>query len=149
MRIVVQRVSFAQVKVDGVVVGKIDTGYLVLVGAEEGDTDADVTYCSEKTIGLRVFSDENGKMNLGLKDVNGKVLAVSQFTLLGDIRHGRRPSFTHAARPEIAKQLFEEYVHKIRQFEIPVETGTFQTHMQVELQNDGPVTILLDSRRLF
>ncbi|MDR2505621.1 MAG: D-tyrosyl-tRNA(Tyr) deacylase [Oscillospiraceae bacterium] len=148
MRIVIQRVSFAEVVVDEVVVGRIDAGFLALVGAEEGDASADAAYCAEKTAGLRVFTDADGKMNLGLKDVNGKVLAVSQFTLLGDTRRGRRPSFVRAARPEAAKLLFDEYVQRVKQFDVPVETGTFQAHMQVSLNNDGPVTILLDSRRL-
>ena len=149
MRCVVQRVSRASVSVEGEIVGRCGKGYMVLVGVEEGDTDKDVRYCADKVAGLRVFEDENDKMNLSVKDVGGGVLAVSQFTLAGDARHGRRPSFITAARPEQAVPLYEAFCDALRAQNIHVETGVFQTHMEVELVNDGPVTILLDSRKLF
>jgi len=149
MRCVVQKVTRASVTVEGEVVGKIGAGYMVLVGAEEGDAEADAAYCAEKIAGLRVFEDENDKMNLSLEDVGGSVLLVSQFTLLGDARHGRRPSFIRAARPEVAEPLFENVKERLVKRGLNVETGRFRTHMQVELINDGPVTILLDSRKGF
>ena len=149
MRCVVQRVTRASVSVDGEIVGAIENGYMVLVGAEEGDTEADVSYCADKISGLRVFEDENDKMNLSVQDVGGKVLLVSQFTLLGDARHGRRPSFIRAARPEDAEPMFELLCEKVRAKGIDVETGRFRTHMEVSLVNDGPVTILLDSKKIF
>ena len=149
MRCVVQKVTQARVTVEGEITGEIANGYMVLVGAEEGDTEADVTYCAEKISGLRVFEDADDKMNLSLKDVNGSVLMVSQFTLLGDARHGRRPSFIRAARPEVAEPLFEMLCAKIADKGIHVETGRFRTHMEVSLVNDGPVTILLDSKKGF
>ena len=149
MRCVVQRVTRASVTVEGEVVGAIENGYMVLVGAEDGDTEADVNYCADKISGLRVFEDENDKMNLSVQDVNGKVLLVSQFTLLGDARHGRRPSFIRAARPEAAEPMFELLCDKVRAKGIEVETGRFRTHMEVSLVNDGPVTILLDSKKMF
>ena len=122
---------------------------MVLVGVEQGDDEQDVRYCADKVAGLRVFEDENGKMNRSVKDVGGAVLAVSQLTLLGDARHGRRPSFSNAARPEEANALYEAFCQALRAENIRVETGVFQTDMQVELVNDGPVTILLDSRKGF
>ena len=149
MRCVVQRVTRASVTVEGELVGAIENGYMVLVGAEDGDTEADVSYCAEKISGLRVFEDENDKMNLSVQDVGGKVLLVSQFTLLGDARHGRRPSFIRAARPEEAEPMFELLCDKVRAKGIQVETGRFRTHMEVSLVNDGPVTILLDSKKVF
>lgn len=149
MRCVVQRVSRSCVTVDGEETGRIERGFLVLAGAEEGDTQADMEYCVKKICGLRVFEDENEKMNRSLKDVGGSVLLVSQFTLLGDARHGNRPSFSNAARPEVAAPLVERMRAAIEAQGIPVETGRFQTHMMVELVNDGPVTILLDSRKAF
>lgn len=149
MRCVVQRVSRASVTVEGKITGQVEKGYMVLVGVEMGDTEQDMRYCVEKVAGLRVFEDENGKMNLSVKDVGGAVLAVSQFTLLGDARHGRRPSFSNAARPEEANALYEAFCEALRAENIRVETGVFQTDMQVELVNDGPVTILLDSRKGF
>lgn len=149
MRCVVQRVSRASVTVAGETVGKIEKGYMVLVGAEEGDVEADVNYCADKIAGLRVFEDAEEKMNLSVQDVGGEVLLVSQFTLLGDARHGRRPSFIRAARPEAAEPMFELLCRKVREKGIHVETGRFRTHMEVALVNDGPVTILLDSKKGF
>ena len=149
MRCVIQKVTHASVTVEGEVVGKIDDGYMVLVGAENGDPEADARYCAEKIAGLRVFEDENDKMNLSLADVGGGVLLVSQFTLLADARHGRRPDFIQAARPEIAEPLCETVKALIEGKGIRVETGRFRTHMRVSLVNDGPVTILLDSRKKF
>lgn len=149
MRCVVQRVIHSRVTVDGEETGRIERGFMVLVGAQEGDVQADMDYCVKKICGLRVFEDENDKMNLSLKDVGGKVLLVSQFTLLGDARHGNRPSFSDAARPEVAAPMVEQMRRAIEAQGIPVETGRFQTHMMVELVNDGPVTILLDSRKGF
>ena len=149
MRCVIQKVTRAEVTVDGETVGRIGDGYMVLVGAENGDTDADARYCAEKIAGLRVFEDENDRMNLSLADVGGSVLLVSQFTLLADARHGRRPDFIQAARPEVAEPLCETVRAIIESKGIRVETGRFRTHMQVSLLNDGPVTILLDSRKRF
>ena len=149
MRCVIQKVSRASVTVAGEVAGKIEHGFMVLVGAQAGDTEADARYCAEKIAGLRVFEDENDKMNLSLADVGGSVLLVSQFTLLADARHGRRPDFIQAARPEVAEPLCETVKAIIESKGIPVETGRFRTHMKVSLVNDGPVTILLDSRKGF
>ena len=149
MRCVVQRVYRASVTVEGKTTGEVEKGYMVLVGVEQGDGEADMRYCAEKVAGLRVFEDGEGKMNLSVKDVGGAVLAVSQFTLLGDARHGRRPSFSNAARPEEANALYEDFCQALRAAGIRVETGVFQTHMEVSLVNDGPVTILLDSRKGF
>ena len=149
MRCVVQKVKRASVTVAGELVGEIGMGYMVLVGAEEGDTEVDVNYCADKIAGLRVFEDADDKLNLSVKDVGGSVLLVSQFTLLGDARHGRRPSFIRAARPEQAEPLFEKLVQRVGDAGIPVATGRFRTHMEVALVNDGPVTILLDSKKGF
>ena len=149
MRCVIQKVTHASVEVAGEIVGKIGDGFMVLLGAQEGDTEADARYCAEKISGLRVFEDENDKMNLSLKDVGGSVLLVSQFTLLADARKGRRPDFIQAARPEVAEPLCELVKRLIEEKGIHVETGRFRTHMKVDLLNDGPVTILLDSRKGF
>ena len=149
MRCVVQRVTHASVTVEGELVSKIEKGYMVLLGAEEGDTEADAKYCAEKIAGLRVFEDENEKMNLSVKDVGGSVLLVSQFTLLGDARSSRRPGFTQAARPETANPMYERLVKHWRDMGIHVETGRFGADMKVSLINDGPVTILMDSHKLF
>ena len=143
MRAVVQRVSHAQVKVDGKVVGKVEKGYLVLLGVKEGDTKKEADFLANKVVNLRVFEDENDKMNLSIKDVGGEMLIVSQFTLYGDASHGNRPSFTEAARPEEANSLYEYFCDKVGQ-EVHVEKGVFQAEMKVELLNDGPVTILLE-----
>ena len=149
MRAVVQRVTQARVEVGGEVVGAIDRGFLVLLGVANGDTSADAAYLAEKTAGLRVFEDGDGKMNLALQEVGGAVLAVSQFTLLGDCRKGRRPGFTDAAPPELADRLYTEYVAALRAAGLEVATGVFRAEMQVHLSNDGPVTLLLDSRKAF
>ena len=149
MRAVIQKVTHAEVVVEGETVGSIKDGFMVLLGAENGDTEADARYCAEKIAGLRVFEDENDKMNLSLADVGGSVLLVSQFTLLADARHGRRPDFIQAARPEVAEPLCETVRAIIEEKGIHVESGRFRTHMQVTLLNDGPVTILLDSRKKF
>ena len=149
MRCVIQKVTHAAVVVEGETVGSIKDGYMVLLGAENGDTEADARYCAGKIAGLRVFEDEDDKMNLSLADVGGSVLLVSQFTLLADARHGRRPDFIQAARPEVAEPLCEAVKAIIEEKGIHVETGRFRTHMQVSLLNDGPVTILLDSRKRF
>ena len=149
MRCVVQKVSRASVTVAGETVGRIGAGFMVLVGVAEGDTEADAAYCAGKISGLRVFEDSEDKMNLSLADVGGSVLLVSQFTLLGDARHGRRPSFIEAARPETAEPLITRLKDMLLEAGLAVETGRFRTHMEVELVNDGPVTILLDSRKGF
>lgn len=149
MRAVVQRVTRAGVTVDGRVTGSIGRGYMVLLGVQEGDGQADMDYICQKLVGLRVFEDAEGKMNLSIRDVGGSILMVSQFTLLGDARKGRRPSFIEAARPEEANAWYEKAVACLRADGMHVETGIFQADMQVELVNDGPVTILLDSRRCF
>lgn len=149
MRAVVQRVSRAQVTVADELTGTVNKGLLVLVGVTEGDTEKDAQYLADKVTGLRIFEDENGKMNLSVKDVGGEILSVSQFTLYGDCRKGKRPSFDKAARPEAANMLYEKFNELCRQQGVQVETGVFRSHMQVELVNDGPVTILLDSSKLF
>ena len=149
MRAVVQRVSRAKVTVNGEITGQIARGLLVLLGVGQTDTEADADYLAEKIAGLRIFEDEDGKMNLSVADVHGAVLAVSQFTLYGDVRRGKRPSFDAAARPERARELYEYFVARIRAAGLPCETGRFQEMMQVELVNDGPVTILLDSGKAF
>ena len=148
MRLVVQRVLESSVSVDGKVVGAIGKGYMVLVGVEDKDTPDDVRYCVEKTAGLRIFEDDAGKMNLSIQDVGGEILAISQFTLHGDARHGRRPSFITAARPELAVPMYEAYCNGLREKGIHVEMGVFGADMKVSLINDGPVTLLLDSRRI-
>lgn len=149
MRAVVQRVSFSKVTVEGEITGQIEKGYMVLLGVMDGDTAADAQYIIKKLSGLRIFEDAEEKMNLSLTDVGGKILLVSQFTLAGDARKGNRPSFIAAARPEAAEPLFESVKEGLIALGIPVETGRFRTHMYVELINDGPVTILLDSRKEF
>jgi D-aminoacyl-tRNA deacylase len=149
MRAVVQRVSRASVAVDGRVVGEIDLGLLVLLGVSSTDGETDADYLAEKIAGLRIFEDEEGKMNRSVADVAGAVLAVSQFTLYGDVRRGKRPSFDQAARPERARELYECFVAQIRQRGLRCETGQFQAMMSVSLTNQGPVTILLDSAKLF
>jgi D-tyrosyl-tRNA(Tyr) deacylase len=149
MRAVIQRVSKARVTVEGRVTGEIGTGLVVLLGVGREDTAEAAAYLAEKTANLRIFNDAEGKMNRSLIDVAGAALVVSQFTLYGDARGQRRPGFTRAAPPDEANRLYEEFVRVLRGLNIRVETGVFQTHMEVELANDGPVTILLDSEKLF
>jgi D-tyrosyl-tRNA(Tyr) deacylase len=149
MRAVVQRVSRAKVTVNGEITGEIGLGLLVLLGVGRDDTGADATYLAEKIRGLRVFEDGQGKMNYSVQDAGGSVLAVSQFTLYGDVRRGKRPSFDSAAPPEKARQLYEFFVQQIHAAGLCCETGRFQEMMKVELVNEGPVTILLDSAKTF
>jgi D-tyrosyl-tRNA(Tyr) deacylase len=149
MRAVVQRVSRCRVTVDGDVVGEIGAGLLVLLGVSKADAEAAAEYLVEKIVGLRIFEDAEGKMNLSVQDAGGAVLVVSQFTLYGDARRGKRPSFDAAARPEEAKRLYEYFVGKVRAAGLRCETGEFQAMMEVELVNSGPVTVLLDSERSF
>jgi len=149
MRAVVQRVSRAKVTVDGEITGEIGAGLLVLLGVGSGDTRAEADYLADKIVGLRIFEDPGGKMNLSVVDSGGAVLAVSQFTLYGDVRRGKRPSFDAAAPPQAARALYEYFVEKIRAAGLRCETGRFQETMQVELANEGPVTILLDSAKTF
>ena len=149
MRAVIQRVRRAQVTVDGRVVGQIGSGLVVLLGIGKGDTAETAVYLAEKTANLRIFDDAAGKMNLSLLESGGAALVVSQFTLYGDVRRGRRPAFDRAAPPQEAKEIYEQYAANLRSFGIRVETGIFQAHMVLELENDGPVTILLDSEKLF
>jgi D-aminoacyl-tRNA deacylase len=149
MRAVVQRVGRAEVSVRGEVVGRIGAGLLVLLGAGADDTKADADYLAEKIAGLRIFQDEHGKMNRSVVETGGAVLVVSQFTLYGDVRRGKRPSFDAAAGPELARELYEYFVERVRGLGVACETGRFQEDMQVGLVNDGPVTILLDSEKTF
>lgn len=148
MRAVVQKVSKSSVRVEGELVGSIDKGFNVLLGVEEGDGEQDAKYLAEKLVNLRIFEDEDEKLNLSIKDVGGSMLIVSQFTLLADCRKGRRPSFIKAARPEKANDLYELLCSLVEEH-VPVEKGRFQTVMEVNIVNDGPVTILLDSHKNF
>jgi D-tyrosyl-tRNA(Tyr) deacylase len=149
MRAVLQRVTRASVEVEGQIVGQIGVGWLVLLGVARGDTDEDADRLAEKVAGLRAFEDEAGKMNLAVAAVGGAGRVVSQFTLLGDCRAGRRPSFIDAAEPGEAERLYLRFADKVRALGLAVETGTFRADMKVELLNDGPVTLLLDSRKAF
>ena len=149
MRAVIQRVNKSSVSVDGEIKGAVDKGFNVLLGVMNGDTEAQAELLAAKVAKLRIFEDENGKMNLSVMDVSGSVLMVSQFTLLGDARGQNRPGFTKAAVPEEADRLYQVACQRLREKGVPVETGEFRTHMEVALLNDGPVTILLDSRKLF
>jgi len=149
VKALLQRVSAASVSVAGEVVGRIGQGVVVFVGVAHGDTEKDARYLAQRTANLRLFSDQAGKFNLSALDIGGELLVVSQFTLLADTRKGRRPSFTDAAPPAQAEELFELFVGEARATGLRVETGRFQQHMQVEIHNDGPVTILLDSREKF
>ncbi len=149
MRALLQRVTAASVCVAGEVVGSVGPGLVVFVGVAGGDSEKDVQYLAEKTVNLRIFADEEGKLNLSVLDINGEFLVISQFTLLADTRKGRRPSFIEAAPPAQAEELFEQFVKQVGASGLKVATGRFQQYMQVEIHNDGPVTILLDSRDKF
>lgn len=149
MRAVVQRVKSSNVKVDENIVGKINKGLLVLLGVEDADTDEDIEYLAEKICNLRIFEDENGKLNLSLIDIAGSLLVVSQFTLYGDCRKGRRPNFMMAAKPEYAEKMYLKFVDECKKYVGSVETGKFQAYMEVEIINDGPVTLILDSKKTF
>ncbi|AER66353.1 D-tyrosyl-tRNA(Tyr) deacylase [Thermovirga lienii DSM 17291] len=148
MRAVVQRVDWARVVVENDTVGAIDKGLLVLLGVTGDDSDRDVSWMAEKIVNLRIFEDENGKMNLSLRDVGGKALVVSQFTLYGDCRKGRRPSFVKAAEPAMAERLYESFMDAVKDLGVAVERGKFGAHMKVELCNDGPVTLIVDSKEV-
>jgi len=145
VKAVIQRVSAASVIVDSVTVGTIGAGTLVLLAVEKDDSEADAKWLARKIVELRMFADSDGKMNLSLKEINGSILAISQFTLAGSCEKGRRPSFTSAASPDEGKRLYEEFVQQARALEVPVATGIFQADMQVSLINDGPVTFILES----
>ncbi len=147
MRAVIQRVSSAQVRIEGEVVGEIGKGFLVLLAVGKEDSEKDADWLAEKIVGLRVFEDEQGKLNLSLKDVGGEILIVSQFTLYGDCRKGRRPSFDQSAPPELAERLYNYFVEKVKEKGVKVATGRFQAFMEVELVNSGPVTLIIDSQK--
>ena len=149
MRAIVQRVKKSSVKVDGEIVGSIEKGLNVLIGISQDDTLDDLKYIVDKVINLRIFHDENDKMNLSVKDINGEILAISQFTLYGDCRKGRRPNFMNALGGTEAEVLYNKFINMLRETNIKIETGVFGAHMDVEIQNDGPVTILLDSKKGF
>lgn len=149
MRAVVQRVKRSSVKVDGEIVGSIGNGINVLIGICAEDTLDDIKYIVDKVVNLRIFQDDNDRMNLSLKDIDGEILAISQFTLYGDCRRGRRPNFMNALGGNEAKVLYDEFIHMLKDTGVKVETGVFGAHMDVEIQNDGPVTILLDSKKTF
>ncbi len=149
MRAVVQRVSAARVRVGENITGQIDEGLLVYLGVETDDEEKDLDYILDKVTNIRIFEDQYGKMNLSIREIGGAILAVSQFTLYGDCRKGRRPSFTHAAGLDKAEDFYNRFIHRVREMGIHIETGVFRAHMHVESVNDGPVTILLDSRRAF
>jgi D-tyrosyl-tRNA(Tyr) deacylase len=146
LKIVLQRVSQASVSVEGKTISQIGKGIVILLGVEEGDSEKDVTYLAEKVLHLRIFEDEIGKMNLSIQEVKGEFLVVSQFTLAGDCRKGRRPSFMNAARPELADKLYQLFVTELKKSQLPVAVGVFQAHMLVQIFNEGPVTFILDSR---
>jgi D-aminoacyl-tRNA deacylase len=149
MRAVLQRVSRASVSVDGLVTGRIEIGLLVLLGVGQEDDASDADYLADKIVGLRIFEDAQQKMNRSVVDAGGAILAVSQFTLYGDVKRGKRPSFDAAARPERARELYEYFVNRVRSLGVRCETGVFQAVMEVELVNSGPVTILIDSKKTF
>lgn len=149
MRAVVQRVTDAKVSVDGTIRGSVGAGMCVLLGVESGDTDKDLDYIVDKVSGLRIFDDDNGVMNRSILDIGGEILSISQFTLMGDVRHGKRPSWIRAERPERANEMYMRFNDALREKGIRVEEGVFQAEMLVEIHNDGPVTILLDSKKTF
>ena len=146
MKVLLQRVNRASVTVSGEIVGKIGPGLVVLVGIANGDTNNDIKYLSQKILGLRIFADNSGKFNVSVLDIHGEMLVVSQFTLLADTKKGRRPSFTEAAPPALAEELFNEFVDEVKRSGLNVQTGRFQEHMLVEIHNDGPVTVMIDSK---
>lgn len=148
MRAVVQRVKNASVRIDGEICGQINQGLLVFLGVSKEDAESDITYISDKITGLRIFEDENEKMNNSIMDINGEILVISQFTLYGDCRKGRRPSFDSAMRPSEAEEMYEKFVEYIKKSGLKTETGRFGADMKVELLNDGPVTIILDSSKI-
>lgn len=148
MKAVIQRVLSSKVEIDGKTAGEINKGYLILLGVEVNDTEKDADKLLNKTVNLRIFEDDNGKMNLSLLDVGGEVLVVSQFTLLANVRHGRRPDFLNAAKPDVSIPLYEYFCEKMKEYDVKVETGVFGADMQVSLVNDGPVTIIIDSKEL-
>ena len=149
MRAVVQRVSSSSVTVDDNVIGSVNKGLMVLLGVTHDDSDSDIDYMVDKILNLRIFEDEEDKMNLSLLDVKGELLVISQFTLFGDCRKGRRPNFMEAARPEVATDVYEKFVSKAKGYNLKVETGKFAAHMIVDIVNDGPVTIIIDSKKNF
>jgi D-tyrosyl-tRNA(Tyr) deacylase len=149
MRAVVQRVKKSRVTVKDSIAGEINQGLMVLLGVGQEDSDTDINYLVEKIVNLRIFEDSDGKMNRSLLDIGGELLVVSQFTLYGDCRRGRRPGFDKAAKPDIAKKMYDDFVNKCREYGISTETGIFQADMLVDISNDGPVTILLDSKKEF
>lgn len=149
MRAVVQRVKEASCKIDEKIVGKIEKGILLFLGIGKGDEDKDLKYLVDKVLGLRIFSDDEGKMNLSLEDVEGEILIISQFTLYGDVRKGKRPSFSNSSSPEIGEAYYKQFIEEVRSRGIKAETGVFGADMDIELINDGPVTILLDSEKIF
>lgn len=149
MRAVVQRVSYSKVTVDGVLVGEIQKGLNVLLGIGQEDSQKDIEYVAEKIVNLRIFEDTNNKMNLSLLDVKGEIIVISQFTLYGDCRKGKRPSYDKAARPEIAEEIYNQFLEYLKKFDILVQTGKFQAMMMVDIRNDGPVTLLIDSKKEF
>lgn len=146
MRAVIQRTTSASVKVDEEIIGQIGKGFVILLGVEEADTAEDADYLVKKIASMRIFEDENEKMNLALKDVDGSVLSISQFTLHANTKKGNRPSFTKAAKPEMAEELYEYFNDKMKEQGVSVETGSFGAHMSIQLENDGPVTIIIDSK---
>lgn len=146
LKAIIQRVSSASVSVDNTQISSIKNGFLILLGVQQGDDEKDLEYLVKKTVGMRIFKDDNQHMNLSIKDVNGEALVVSQFTLCADTHKGRRPSFIHAAPPEIAEQMYQQFCEQLKVAGVPVQTGKFGAMMGVSLINDGPVTIILDSR---
>ena len=149
MRSVVQRVNYASVKVDGEIIGKIEKGLLILLGVCDEDTEKDLIYMADKITGLRIFEDEDEKMNLSVEDIDGELLVVSQFTLFGDCRKGKRPSFSSAGKPDYANEMYEKFITILKEKNFKVECGKFGADMKVELLNDGPVTLLIDSKKVF
>lgn len=149
MRSILQRVTHASVEVDGNIIGEIGNGLLILLGVSDSDTDADLKYIADKALNLRIFSDENDKMNLSVKDINGEILVVSQFTLYGDCRKGRRPSFDSAGKPDYANEMYEKFIEYCIESGLKVQHGIFGADMKVSLLNDGPVTMMLDSTKIF